>query len=41
MPARDRHYARLDAIASAVYVDLGLADPGERGWVKEYPTAGL
>ena len=41
MPARDRHYARLDAIASAVYVDLGLADPGERGRVKEYPTAGL
>jgi len=41
MPDRDRHYRRLDDIASAVYVDLGLAGPDDRGRVKEYPTAGL
>jgi CubicO group peptidase (beta-lactamase class C family) len=41
MPARDAHYARLDAVSSAVYVDLGLAQPGARGRVKQYPTAGL
>jgi CubicO group peptidase (beta-lactamase class C family) len=41
MPGRDRHSERLDAVASAVYVDLGLAaadDPGRR---KPYPTVGL
>jgi CubicO group peptidase (beta-lactamase class C family) len=41
MPARDAHYARLDAVSSAAYVDLGLAEPGARGRVKEYPTVGL
>jgi CubicO group peptidase (beta-lactamase class C family) len=41
MPARDAHYARLDAVSSAAYVDLGLAEPGARGRVKPYPTAGL
>ena len=41
MPARDAHYARLDAVSSAAYVDLGLAEPGARGRVKQYPTAGL
>jgi CubicO group peptidase (beta-lactamase class C family) len=41
MPERDRHYQRLDEIASAVYVDLGLAGPGGRGRVKPYPTRGL
>ena len=32
---------RLDAIATAVYVDLGLADPDARGRDKPFPTAGL
>jgi CubicO group peptidase (beta-lactamase class C family) len=41
MPARDAHYARLDAVSSAAYVDLGLAERGARGRVKEYPTVGL
>jgi CubicO group peptidase (beta-lactamase class C family) len=41
MPARDAHYARLDAVSSAAYVDLGLAAPDARGRVKEYPTLGL
>jgi CubicO group peptidase (beta-lactamase class C family) len=41
MPARDRHYRRLDAISSAVYVDLGLAGPDDAGRAKPYPTAGL
>jgi len=41
MPDRDRHYARLDAVSSAAYVDLGLADRGDRGRVKQYPTLGL
>jgi CubicO group peptidase (beta-lactamase class C family) len=41
MPARDAHYARLDAVSSAAYVDLGLAEPGVRGRVKQYPTVGL
>jgi CubicO group peptidase (beta-lactamase class C family) len=41
MPARDAHYARLDAVSSAAYVDLGLAEPGERGRAKPYPTKGL
>jgi CubicO group peptidase (beta-lactamase class C family) len=41
MPARDAHYARLDAVSSAAYVDLGLAEPGARGRVKQYPTVGL
>jgi hypothetical protein len=41
MPDRDRHYRRLDAISSAVYVDLGLAGPDEQGRAKPFPTAGL
>jgi CubicO group peptidase (beta-lactamase class C family) len=41
MPGRDRHNARLDAISTAVYLDLGLADADEPGRVKPYPTQGL
>ena len=41
MPGRDRHSARLDAIASAVYVDLGLAKSEDPGRAKPFPTAGL
>jgi CubicO group peptidase (beta-lactamase class C family) len=41
MPGRDRHSARLDAISSAVYVDLGLAKAGDPGRVKPFPNAGL
>ncbi|MGO9872412.1 MAG: serine hydrolase domain-containing protein [Acidimicrobiia bacterium] len=41
MPGRDRHSARLDAIASAVYVDAGIARAGDPGRNKPFPTAGL
>jgi CubicO group peptidase (beta-lactamase class C family) len=41
MPGRDRHSARLDAVSSAVYVDLGIAGPDDPGRVKPYPTVGL
>jgi CubicO group peptidase (beta-lactamase class C family) len=41
MPGLQRHNARLDAIASAVYVDLGIAKPGDPGRAKPYPTKGL
>jgi CubicO group peptidase (beta-lactamase class C family) len=41
MPGRDRHQARLDAIASAVYVDLGLASADDPGRAKPFPTAGV
>jgi CubicO group peptidase (beta-lactamase class C family) len=41
MPGRDRHSARLDAIASAIYVDLGLAKADDAGRAKPFPTAGL
>jgi CubicO group peptidase (beta-lactamase class C family) len=41
MPGRDRHSARLDAISSAVYLDLGIAAPGDPGRSKAYPTVGL
>ncbi len=41
MPGRERHNARLVAISSAVYVDLGIAKPGDTGRVKRLPTAGL
>ena len=39
MPGGNRHAVRMDAIASAIYTDLGLAE-GE-GRVKPYPTTGL
>jgi CubicO group peptidase (beta-lactamase class C family) len=41
MPGRDRHSARLDAISSAVYVDLGIAKEGDEGRRKQYPTVGF
>jgi CubicO group peptidase (beta-lactamase class C family) len=41
MPGRERHQARLDAISSAVYVDLGLASADDPGRPKPFPTAGL
>jgi CubicO group peptidase (beta-lactamase class C family) len=41
MPGRERHSARLDAISSAVYVDLGLAKSDDPGRTKPYPTLGL
>jgi len=41
MPGTERHSARLDAIASAVYVDLGLAKPDDPGRVKPFPQGGL
>lgn len=41
MPGRDRHSERLDAISSAVYVDLGLAEAGDAGRAKPFPTVGL
>jgi len=41
MPGRDRHQTRLDAISSAVYVDLGLVRADDPGRSKPFPTEGL
>lgn len=41
MPGRERHSARLDAISSAVYVDLGIAQADDPGRAKPFPTLGL
>jgi hypothetical protein len=41
MPGRERHQTRLDAISSAVYVDLGLAAADDPGRPKPFPTEGL
>jgi CubicO group peptidase (beta-lactamase class C family) len=41
MPGRERHSARLDAISSAVYVDLEIAQAGDPGRAKPFPTLGL
>ena len=41
MPGRERHAARLDAISSAIYEDLGIAGPGDPGRTKPFPTVGL
>jgi CubicO group peptidase (beta-lactamase class C family) len=41
MPGLARHNARLDAISTAVYVDLGLAQPDDDGRVKPFPVNGL
>jgi hypothetical protein len=38
---RERHQARLDAVSSAVYVDLRLASPDDPGRAKPFPTVGL
>ena len=37
MPGRDRHSARLDAMSTAVYLDLGIAKPSDEGRPKPYP----
>jgi CubicO group peptidase (beta-lactamase class C family) len=41
MPGRERHSARLDAISSAVYVDVGIAEAGDAGRSKAFPVLGL
>jgi CubicO group peptidase (beta-lactamase class C family) len=41
MPGRERHSARLDAISSAVYIDLGIAAAGDPGRSKPFPVLGL
>jgi CubicO group peptidase (beta-lactamase class C family) len=41
MPGRDRHNARLAAVSSAAYVDLGIAKEGDPGRAKPLPTRGL
>ena len=41
MPGRERHAARLDAISSAVYVDVGIAKADDPGRAKPFPTLGL
>lgn len=41
MPGRDRHYPRFEAISSAIYEDLGLAEPGSEGRRHPMPAAGL
>jgi CubicO group peptidase (beta-lactamase class C family) len=38
MPGTDRHYARLTAIADAIYEDTGLADPSSPGREKLRPV---
>jgi CubicO group peptidase (beta-lactamase class C family) len=41
MPGRERHSARLDAISSAIYIDLGIAEAGDPGRSKPFPVLGL
>jgi CubicO group peptidase (beta-lactamase class C family) len=41
MPGAERHHERLDEVSSAIYVDLGIAQPDDPGRLKPYPTAGL
>jgi len=41
MPGRERHNARLAAVSTAAYVDLGIAKPTEPGRAKPFPTQGL
>jgi CubicO group peptidase (beta-lactamase class C family) len=41
MPGRERHSARLDAISSAIYIDLGIAAAGDPGRSKPFPVLGL
>ncbi len=41
MPGRERHSARLDAISSAVYVDVGIAAASDPGRSKPFPVLGL
>jgi hypothetical protein len=39
MPGTARHSARLDAISTAVFVDLGIAKAGDEGRPKPYPQS--
>lgn len=41
MPGRERHYPRFEAIASAIYEDLGLAEPSAAGRRRAMPRAEL
>ena len=41
MPGRARHYPRFEAIANAIYEDLGLAAPGAPGRPRVMPAAEL
>jgi CubicO group peptidase (beta-lactamase class C family) len=41
MCAVERHYDRLEAVSSALYVDLGLAAPDDPGRAKPRPAGGL
>ena len=41
MPGLQRHNERLDAISTAVYVDLGLAKADDVGRAKPFPVTGL
>jgi CubicO group peptidase (beta-lactamase class C family) len=41
MPGGDRHHQRLDDVSSAIYLDLGIAQPGDPGRPKPYPTLGV
>lgn len=38
MPGTEKHYLRMSAISEALYEDLGLADPGDPGRVKQQPV---
>ena len=38
MPGPERHHPRMDAIATAAYVDAGIASASDPGRAKPYPT---
>ena len=41
MPDDRRHYPRFSAISSAIYEDLGIAEPGSPGRDRARPRTGL
>ena len=41
MPDTRRHYQRFSRIATAIYVDLGLADENDPGRERRSPQTGL
>ena len=41
MPDDRRHYPRFNAISTAIYEDLGIAEPGSPGRERSAPRTGL
>ena len=41
MPGPERHHPRMDAIATAAYIDAGIASASDPGRAKPYPTTSL